>query len=240
VVVAGGKGGVGTTTIAVNLAAALARQEKRAVLADLSPAGGAVIFCRVAGRGTVADVLAGRRTAAEILEPGPAGIHVLPGQWESGETWSSTASAEEHLIEQLQGLLPIADFVVIDAGNSPTRIARRLWLASDRVLLVTTPELASLRNVFAAAKSLGTGNDAMCVDTVVNMVPTAAAAHDVHSRLALACRRFLGLRLRPAGHVRRATHVEDAGRQATPFVLASPACHASRQMGHLARFVAGT
>jgi flagellar biosynthesis protein FlhG len=239
VAVAGGKGGVGTTTIAVNLAAVLAREGRRAMLADMSPAGSdAAILCRLAGRRTVADVLAGRRGVAEALEPGPGGVQVLAGQWGSSEVWQSVASAEDHLVEQFQGLGQVADFIVVDAGNSPTRIAQRLWHASDWVLLVATPELASVMNTYAAVKTLAAGSDLIPIHTVVNMAPNAAAAEDVHARLALACRRFLGLRVQAAGHVCHASQVEDARRRGQPFVLASPGCPASRQIGHLARLVA--
>jgi flagellar biosynthesis protein FlhG len=238
VVVAGGKGGVGTTTIAVNLAALLAREGRRAMLADMSPAGSdAAILCRLAGRRTVADVLAGRRGVAEALEAGPGGLQVLAGQWGSSEVWQAAASADDQLIEQFQGLSQVADFVVVDAGNIPTRIAQRLWHASDRVLLVATPELASVMSTYAAVKTLAADNGLIPIHTVVNMAPSAAAADDVHARLALACRRFLGLRVQAAGHVCQASQVEDARRRGQPFVLASPGCPASRQIGQLARLV---
>src|SRR5688572_26812793 len=74
VVVAGGKGGVGTTTVAVNLAAALAREGRRVVLADADFAGPNVAeLCGVDGAYGAADVLAGRRTVHEVLLRGPIG-----------------------------------------------------------------------------------------------------------------------------------------------------------------------
>jgi len=235
VAVAGGKGGVGTTTIAVNLAVLLARQGHRTVLADVGSTGAdTVIFCRLPGRHTVADVLAGRRSVAETLEPGPGGVQVLSGPWGSHEAWHSAASAQDQLIEQFLNLGQIADFFVVDAGNTPTRIARRLWQASDLVFLVSTPELASVMNAYAAVKVLAAANDPISIRTVVNMAPSAAAADDVHARLALACRRFLGIGSQAAGSLGYAAQVAEAGRRGRPFVLASPGCPASRQVQQLA------
>jgi flagellar biosynthesis protein FlhG len=235
VTVAGGKGGVGTTTIAVNLAVLLARQGRRTVLADVaSPGADTVIFCRIPGRHTVADVLAGRRSVAETLEPGPGGVQVLSGPWGSHEVWHSAAAAQDQLIEQFLHLGQIAELLVVDAGNSPTRIARRLWQASDLVFLVATPELASIMNAYAAVKILASPDDPISIRTVVNMAPSAAVADDVHARLALACRRFLGIGSQPAGYLGHAAQVAEAGRRGRPFVLASPGCPASRQMEQLA------
>jgi flagellar biosynthesis protein FlhG len=238
VAVAGGKGGVGTTTIAVNLAVLLARQGHRTVLADVASIGAdTMVFCRIPGRHTVADVLAGRRSVAETIEPGPGGIGVLSGPWGSSEAWHSTPSAQDQLIQQLLGLGQIADYLIVDAGNSPTQMARRLWRASGLVLLVSTPELAAIMNAYAAVKTLAAADAPFSIRTVVNMAPTAAAAEEIQARLALACRRFLGIGSRAAGYLSRAGQVVEAGRCGHPFVLTSPGCTASRQMEQLASTV---
>ena len=77
-VVAGGKGGVGTTTIAVNLALALGRSGLRTLLVDADSGGDAALLCRVEPRCTLADVLAGRRAVPRRSNRGPAGMQVLP------------------------------------------------------------------------------------------------------------------------------------------------------------------
>ncbi len=238
VVVAGGKGGVGTTTIAVNVAVLLAKQGRRTVLADVGANGAdTVIFCRVPGRHTVADVLAGRRTVEEALEPGPEGLKVLSGPWGSREIWHSAAAAQDQLVEQFHDLGQIAEFLVVDAGNSPTRVARCLWHVADHALLVSTSELASVMSAYAAVKTFASANTPPLLHTVVNMVPGSNVADDVHARIALACRRFLGVRFRAAGFLDRAKEVAEASRRGQPFVLASPACRAARQIEDLARLV---
>jgi flagellar biosynthesis protein FlhG len=229
---------VGTTTIAVNLAVALAHLGRRTVLADVSPsAGDASILCGLAGQRPAADMSSGRNTIADLLEPGPGGVRVLIGPWCDGEMWSSSSSAEDRLIEEVQVLGPMADFLIVDAGNSPSRIARRLWHASDVALLVATPDLASVMNAYAAVKALGEVDGPADIFTVINMAPTTAVADDIHGRLALACRRFLGVKLRPAGFVPLASQIEDAGRRGEPFVLASPGCPACREIEHLSRWL---
>src|SRR5687768_16840234 len=82
IVVCGGKGGAGATTIAVNLSIALARLGARVVLvdADMDHADVATL-CQLETRDTIADVLSARRTVHEVLIRGPAGIQILAGVW---------------------------------------------------------------------------------------------------------------------------------------------------------------
>ena len=65
IVVFGGKGGVGTTTIAVNLAVALAQQTECSLLCDVA-GGDVALQCRLEPRHSLADVLAGNRTLAQV------------------------------------------------------------------------------------------------------------------------------------------------------------------------------
>src|SRR4051812_29126061 len=80
VVVGSGKGGVGVSTLAVGLSLALARDGRRTVLVDADFEGGdAAELCGLEDCGGLADVLAGRRTVHEVLQPATSGLHVLPG-----------------------------------------------------------------------------------------------------------------------------------------------------------------
>src|SRR3989304_1863508 len=119
-VVAGGKGGVGTTTLAVNLAVALAQRGRRTVLVDADPdTADAAILCRLPEHHTVADVLASRRSIAEALQPGPGGIRVLAGAWGLGTVWDCPPAAQQQLVEQLGGPDMPAELGVGGGGNSP-------------------------------------------------------------------------------------------------------------------------
>jgi flagellar biosynthesis protein FlhG len=200
-VLASGKGGMGTSTIACNLAAALARDGRRTVLVDADfQKADATKLCRVDAVDTVADVLSGRRSVHEALERGPAGILVLPGAWPRSELADCSEVAQQRLLTQLRNLGAHADFVILDVGNGPSQAAARFWKAADRVLLVTTPESIAVMDAYALVKTLGVaGRDS--VGTLVNLAPSARVAADVHDRLSRASMRFLGLALDDCGAV---------------------------------------
>jgi flagellar biosynthesis protein FlhG len=204
VVVCGGKGNVGATTIAANLTVALARRGRRAVFVDADlEHGGNAHFGQQWERGSIVDVLAGRRGVRDALERGPSGIQVLSGVWPAGEASHSSSAAHDRLIHELKNLSPHGEVVVADAGSSRNACMRRWWQAADLVLMVTTTEPASVMERYAAIKVLTPSDDRPPIHTLVNLAADAAVAVGVQARVAEACRRFLGLRAVVAAHVER-------------------------------------
>jgi flagellar biosynthesis protein FlhG len=201
-VVCGGKGGVGTTTIAANLAIALARQGRRAVFVDADlDHGGNVLGFPTAQRGSVVDVLAGRRSVHEVLERGPSGVQVLPGAWASSETSEWPPAAQDRFIAQLENLAPHAEAVVVDAGSSRGSLVRRMCQSAAAVLVVTTPDSAAVMECYAAIKVILGSQTQVPLHTLLNLAVDTAAALDAQARVAEACRKFLGLQAIASGQV---------------------------------------
>jgi flagellar biosynthesis protein FlhG len=193
-VIAGGKPGVGATSLAVQLAVALAGDALRVVLidADLHDASLADQCGLAAGVG-IGDVLAGRRNIHEALQRGPGGVQVLAGSNAADVQAAVNERAVQRLLKQIRSLGPHADWVLVDAGHAADPIVARLWLSAARVLLVTAPDAASVMGAYAQIKTLVSRQSAeLSVDVIV---ASADEAHgrDVHRRIDQSCRRFLGL-----------------------------------------------
>ncbi len=199
VVVGGGKGGVGTTTIAVNLAVALAREGRRAVLVDADlEHGGQIHFTSQRDPGNILDVLSGRRGLHEVLARGPAGVQAVTGAWSATEPNACSAARQARFVDQLKSLAPHAEVIVVDAGNSRTPFVRLFWHAADVIWAVTTPEDAAVLQCYAAIKANLAGCSRPPLQTLVNRIDERLAG-DVHARLAEACHRFLAVRVDDAG-----------------------------------------
>jgi flagellar biosynthesis protein FlhG len=202
VVVAGGKPDSGVTTLAVNLAVALARQGRRAVLVDADLEREATpLFAHTSGQGTIVDVLAGRNTVHEVLERGPSGIQVVGGTMSPVSHGETSSTASERLIGQLRDLAPHAEVVVIDVGSGHGQLAQAMWHAADVLVVVTTAESESIMDAYAAIKALARTESGPPLHVIVNQTDDGRAAADVQGRIAEACRRFLGLETQAAGHV---------------------------------------
>lgn len=239
VVVTGGKGGVGTTTVAVNLAVAAARAGRPTILVDADPGGGDVaMLCGLQERYTLADVLSGRRTIAEVLQLGTGPIQVLPGVWGLERLSDYPPAAAGRLLGQLHALGTQTDWVVLDAGNGPHGMTGRLCRAADLVLAVTTAETPSILDTYGSIKAFATGEQPRRICGLVNRAGGAELAADVQRRLAEACRRFLAIRLRDAGQVPDDPQVAAAATAAEPLVISAPSSAAAGQIERLEQTVA--
>jgi flagellar biosynthesis protein FlhG len=199
IVVSGGKGGVGATTVAMNLAVALARLGNRTVWVDGDlNRGGAIDLGHGSQRGSLVDVLSGRRTIHEVLERGPASVQILPGAWAPADLTEFSATSQFRFIADLKHLGLHADTVVVDLGSGRNHFVRRFWQVADLVLLVATADAAAVMESYAAIKVLLAGDTNVPIHTLVNFAEPAEAA-TVHERISSACRRFLGLRIADLG-----------------------------------------
>ena len=200
VAVIGGKGGVGASTLAVQLAAAIQAGGCQALLVDADPiAAAATALCRLEPRHSLLDVLAGRRKCRETILPGPAGILVLPGPCADDHDGASAEPSQAHLIAELRSPDHRADVVLIDAGCGTTASARRFWQAADLVVVVTSPDIVAMMDAYAAIKIATEGRASTPIVIVVNRAKSEDEAADVQGRLSRACQRFLGLPIACAG-----------------------------------------
>ena len=219
IVLSGGKGGVGVTTLAVNLAVAMGELGSRVVLvdADLYRADVAVL-CGLSERHSVADVIAARRDIHEVLERGPAGIQVVPGLWAPGTFADCQDMAQRRLIQQFASLGKHADFIVLDTGSGVNQVVQRFWQAADEILLVTTPDTVSVMDTYATIKTLHSEDSQTTLSLMVNRCARQVIADDVQGRINRACQHFLGVSTVCAGFVPEDQQVSDATHHRIPFV----------------------
>ncbi len=226
---------MGTTTIAVNMAVAMARQGCRTVLVDADFSGAdAALLCGIESRDTIADVLSGRRSVHEVLQPGPAGIQFVPGIWSPGSIPDCSPPAQQRLLRELDQLGRHADVVVLDAGSGLNHVVQRFWQAADEVLVVTTVEAVSIMDAYAAIKLFLADRPSVVVRTVVNQSPQHDVAVGVHARIAQACQRFLDKRIHRGGSIRWDSAVAVANRSGRPLVLESRESPAAMEISRMA------
>ena len=239
VLLTSGKGGVGTTTIAVNLAVALSRLTYRVLVVDADPRGGdAAILCGVHDGPALADVLSLRSTVTDVIRRGPGQIDILPGLRGIERLSDCSAIAFQRLIGELGRPGLPADIVLIDSGNGWNPVVEQFWRAADLAVVITTTETTSIMNTYALVKLLAAQGPALRIHSLVNQAEGSRAAQDVQARIGRACRRFLGIQSREAGYLPSDSQVRSAAQLVQPFMVASPNGHAALAMERVAERLA--
>src|SRR4051794_38289314 len=150
-VLTSGKGGVGTSNLALNLAIALGESGQRVVLVDADLGLANIdLLCGLAPARDLGDVLAGDCALADAIVRGPGDVRIVPGAHGVRTLSEVLGDAPARLASDLAELEADADFLLIDAGSGLGAAIATLAAAADRVVLVTTPEPTSVADAHAA------------------------------------------------------------------------------------------
>ena len=229
--VTSGKGGVGKTNLAVNLAARFAAAGRRTVLLDADMGlANADVLCGLDLPYNLAHVIARRKKLSEVIADAPGGFKLVGGA--SGLATMADLPPEEHarLMEALAQLERACDIILIDTGAGISPNVLSFTRAADQTLVVTTPEPTSLTDAYATIKVISRQRpaaDLRPISLLVNEVTSATEARGVYERVAKVAREFLGVALGDAGFVPLDPAVTRAVRARVPFLIGSPKCAAS-------------
>jgi flagellar biosynthesis protein FlhG len=220
-----GKGGVGKTNIAANLAYLLARRHKKILVLD-ADAGLANIdvILGINPRYNLSHVLNGEKTVTETLVEGPGGIRILPSASGLPELTDLSRGQKLTLIDALNTLNGEIDCMLIDTGAGISSNVMYFNMAAKEIIVVVTPEPTSLTDAYALIKVLYQRYAKKRFRMIVNMVKSAAEGKEIYSRLARATDHFLNLTIEYLGYIVLDEKVNGAVRQQKAFAELYPKC----------------
>lgn len=235
ITIASGKGGVGKTNVAVNLAVVLARLRQRVALVDVDMGlANADVLCGVKAPFNLTHLLGrDRRKLREIAVDAPGGFKLIPGANGIGEMADLPAEAVARLIEQLTQLESHCDFVILDASAGINSAVLAFAAMADTVLVVTTPEPTAITDAYGLVKSVLKRTPLANLYLLVNQVEREVQGKEVHQRLAMVTRRFLQREVGFAGSIPFDRAVTAAVRGRVPFCLSAPGGRAALAMNQL-------
>lgn len=232
-VVCGGRAGVGTTTLAMNLSVSLASNGSRVVLVDGDQTHQGV--AELTGISPVAtDWLNRHQDIHEVLQLGPAGIQQVSPIWPVEASSEYKLKNLALLSKQFRKLYRHTDLVVVDAGHVQGDVMASFWYDSTDVLLVTTPDPVAVMDTYALTKSVVSRGIESTTGVVVNRASSDQVSYDVQVRLKQSCKRFLDHELIGYGHIDEDDQIATSQCTHVPYVQQWPGETASRQFQKLA------
>lgn len=238
--VTGGKGGVGKTNLAVNLAIAMHAMGRGVVLldADLGMSNVDVLLGTTPAY-HLGHVLAGERQITDLIYPGPGGLRLVAAGTGMTDLADLARADLQRLVAAMDVLTATADYLLLDTGAGIGRNVLAFTLAADEVLVVSTPEPTALADAYAVIKAVANHNRALTLRLVLNQVEGPEEAERAGARLTQAVLRFVGVPLEGAGCVPHDPAVRRAVRRQVPFVLDAPGCQAARALRQIAAVLVG-
>ena len=235
IAVASGKGGVGKSNFATNLALQMCKLGKKVVIIDADfGLANIEILLGVAPKHSVSDVLVGKVGIEDALTVGPLGCLFLSG----GTGLTALNEVSDIQIKRLtNGFLRLdshADCIIIDTRAGLSNVVINFIKAAEDSIIITTPDPTAIADAYALIKSIKKSMpelDALML--VVNNVMNNDEASDVYYKLSAVSKRFLGIDLGLLGFIPYDPHLIKAVRKQKPVSVLYPFSDSARSISDI-------
>ena len=239
ITVTSGKGGVGKTSLAVNMALQFQRQGKKVVILDADfGLANIEVMLGIRPQYNLADLMFNGKALKDIITEGPEGIGFISGG--SGIKELASLSREQIIMvmEALSELDKLVDVIIVDTGAGIADNVLEFAVASEEVLLVVTPEPTSITDAYALLKTLNHTQDFQASQTVIklisNRVQSEKEGQEIFDKVSLVADKFLNIQLEYLGFVLNDANVSKAVMHQKPLIQVYPNTPAALSMLYLA------
>lgn len=227
ITVTSGKGGVGKSNTAINLAVQFRKMGQRVIIldADFGLANIEIMFGTVP-KHNLSDLIYKGKNIRDIITWGPQEVGFISGG--SGIAGLSNLSREylTYIIKNLAELDALADIIIIDTGAGISDAVLEFLVASGEILLVTTPEPTSITDSYSLLKALGRHTrysaEASQIKVLSNKVNSEEEGKSLFSKLEAVVSRYLKLPIHYLGSIPQDSQLAAAVMQQMPVSVQNP------------------
>lgn len=238
IAVTSGKGGVGKTTMSVNIALELARRGKKVVIFDADfGLANVEVMLGIRPRYNLLDLIHNNKSMTEIITNGPEGIGFISGGSGVSELATLDNNSIKLLISELVKLDQMYDVVIIDTGAGITDSVMEFVMMSPEVLLVVTPEPTSITDSYSLLKVLRRKENFnpiyKTIHVIANRVMDESEGDEIYNKINTVSTKFLNTKLQFLGSVYQDKNASMAVIEQKPLIQAYPNTQASRSINNL-------
>lgn len=224
ITVTSGKGGVGKSNTAINLAVQFKKMGQRVIIldADFGLANIEIMFGAVP-KHNLCDLIYQGKNIREIITWGPMDIGFISGG--SGIAGMSNLSRDylNYIIQNLVELDEMADIIIVDTGAGISDAVLEFLVASGEILLVTTPEPTSITDSYSLLKALNRhsrySKEESQIKVIANKVADEAEGRDLFEKLDAVVARYLKIPIIYLGMVPQDVQLAKAVMQQMPISI---------------------
>ena len=227
ITVTSGKGGVGKSNTAINLAIQFRKMGYKVIIldADFGLANIEIMFGAVP-KHNLCDLIYQGKSIRDIITWGPMEVGFISGG--SGIAGMSNLSKDylNYIIQNLVELDEMADIIIVDTGAGISDAVLEFLVASGEILLVTTPEPTSITDSYSLLKALNRhprySSETTQIKVIANKVFAEAEAEALYAKLEAVVGRYLKVPITYLGMIPQDTQLAKAVMQQMPVSLDNP------------------
>ncbi|MDD6810919.1 MAG: MinD/ParA family protein [Lachnospiraceae bacterium] len=227
ITVTSGKGGVGKSNTAINLAVQFKKMGKRVIIldADFGLANIEIMFGTVP-KHNLCDLIYQGKKISEIITWGPMDIGFISGG--SGIAGMSNLSKDylTYIIQNLAELDEMADVIIVDTGAGISDAVLEFLVASGEILLVTTPEPTSITDSYSLIKALNRhprySKEVSQIKVIANKVANVEEGKLLFEKLDSVVTRYLKIPITYLGMIPQDSQLAKAVMQQMPVSIQNP------------------
>lgn len=239
ITVTSGKGGVGKSSVAINLAMQFRKQGKSVIIfdADFGLANIEVMFGAIP-KYNLADMIFRGKGFKDIIVEGPQGIGFISGGSGINGLGNMNREQVQYLVYKLKELETMADIIIIDTGAGISDSVLEFVASSGEVLLVTTPEPTSITDAYALLKSLNArasfDKENTTIKVITNRVSNYEEGKNLYNKLEVVVSKFLSISLKFLGIIPMDMNMSKAVMQQKPISDAYPNSSGAKAIENIA------